>query len=224
MRIGRRYGLSSAQKTEIWRRWKAGESLHEIGRAFGKDHGSIHFLLSQHGGVVPAVRRRSERTLTLAEREEISRGLASGSSIREIARSLQRAASTVSREVARHGGRHILEANPAHQRDTRACDTRGGRAPLRTKQKVAAEHQGCLGARRPIIRSPRVHSFVLAPLSRLQVESFAANDQERPWLTLEQYEWGIFAVMGVWHRQAKLLVCCVWRIEHQVRMFADELS
>ena len=90
MRVGRRYGLSSAQKTEIWRRWKAGESLHEIGRAFGKDHGSIHFLLSQHGGIVPAVRRRSKRTLTLAEREEISRGLASGSSIREIARSLQR--------------------------------------------------------------------------------------------------------------------------------------
>ena len=105
MRLGRRYGLSAAQKTEIWRRWKAGESLHEIGRALGKDHGSIHFLLSQHGGIVPAVRRRSERTLTLTEREEISRGIASGSSIREIARNLQRAASTVSREVARHGGR-----------------------------------------------------------------------------------------------------------------------
>ena len=116
MRVGRRYGLSSAQKSEIWRRWKAGESLHEIGRAFGKDHGSIHFLLSQHGGIVPAVRRRSERTLTLAEREEISRGLASGSSIREIARSLQRAASTVSREVARHGGRPRYRASKAdHQ-------------------------------------------------------------------------------------------------------------
>jgi hypothetical protein len=73
MRSGRRYGISSAQKTEIWRRWKAGESLHEIGRGFGKDHGSIHFLLSQHGGIAPAVRRRSERTLTLAEREELSR-------------------------------------------------------------------------------------------------------------------------------------------------------
>ena len=105
MRLGRRYGLSAMQKTEVWRRWKAGESLHEIGRALGKDHGSIHFLLSRHGGIVPAVRRRSERTLTLAEREEISRGIASGSSIREIARNLQRAASTVSREVARHGGR-----------------------------------------------------------------------------------------------------------------------
>jgi hypothetical protein len=64
MRQGRRYGLSAEQKADIWRRWKAGESLHEIGRAFGKDHGSIHFLLSQHGGIVPAVRRRSPRTLT----------------------------------------------------------------------------------------------------------------------------------------------------------------
>ena len=127
---GRRYGLSSAQKTEIWRRWKAGESLHEIGRAFGKDHGSIHFLLSQHGGIVPAVRRRSERTLTLAEREEISRGLASGSSIREIARSLQRAASTVSREVARHGGRPRYRASKA--------DHQAWKSALRTKPCLLA--------------------------------------------------------------------------------------
>jgi hypothetical protein len=56
----------------MWRRWKAGESLHEIGRAFGRDHGSIQFLLSQHDGIVPDVRRRSQRTLTLAEREDIS--------------------------------------------------------------------------------------------------------------------------------------------------------
>jgi IS30 family transposase len=98
MRQGRRYGLSAAQRAEIWRRWKAGESLHEIGRALDKNHGSIHFLLSQHGGIAPAVRRRSAKTLTLAEREEISRGIASGLSIREIARSLLRAASTVSRE------------------------------------------------------------------------------------------------------------------------------
>jgi Helix-turn-helix domain len=109
MRQGRRYGLSAEQRAEIWRRWKAGESLHEIGRGFGKDHGSIQFLLSQHGGIVPTVRRRSPLTLTLAEREEISRGLASGASIREIARGLDQAASTVSREVARHGGVHSPE-------------------------------------------------------------------------------------------------------------------
>ncbi len=70
MRQGRRYGLSAEQRNEVWRRWKAGESFHEIGRAFGKDHGSIQFLLSQRGGIVPEVRRRSQRTLTLAEPEE----------------------------------------------------------------------------------------------------------------------------------------------------------
>ena len=116
MRQGRRFGLSAEQKADIWRRWKLGESLHEIGRAFDKDHGSIQFLLVKHGGIAPAVRRRSERTLTLAEREDISRGIASGLSIREIARGLERAASTVSREVARHGGRPVYRASEADQR------------------------------------------------------------------------------------------------------------
>src|SRR6266853_265064 len=96
-------------------RCKAGQSLHEIGRAFGKDHVSIQFMLSQHGGIVPAARRRSPLTLTLAEREDISRGIASGSSIREIAKGLQRAASTVSREVAMAGGRPQYRASEADQ-------------------------------------------------------------------------------------------------------------
>ena len=116
MRPGRQHGLSAEQKTDLWRRWKAGESLHEIGRAFDKDHGSIQFLLSKHGGIASAVRRRSQRTLTLAEREDISRGVASGLSIREIARGLERPASTVSREVARHGGRLMYRASEADQR------------------------------------------------------------------------------------------------------------
>src|SRR5260370_39472608 len=89
----RRVKLSANQRTDLWRRWKAGQSLHEIGRAFGKNHVSIQFILAQHGGIVPAARRRSLLTLTLAEREDISRGIASGSSIREIAKGLQRAAS-----------------------------------------------------------------------------------------------------------------------------------
>ena len=67
-------------------RWKAGQSLHQIGRAFGKSHVSIHFLLSQHGGIVPAARRRLLLTLKQAEREDISQGIACGSSIRDIAR------------------------------------------------------------------------------------------------------------------------------------------
>ncbi|MGB9310282.1 MAG: IS30 family transposase [Candidatus Acidiferrales bacterium] len=116
MAQGSRDRLSAEQRIDMWRRWKAGGSLHEIGRAFGKGHGSIRFLLTQRGGMVPATRRRSLRTLTLAEREDISRGIASGSSIREIAKGLQRAASSVSREVARHGGRQLYRANEAdHQ-------------------------------------------------------------------------------------------------------------
>src|SRR6266700_4296409 len=113
MTQGRRDRLSAEQRTDMWRRWKAGESLHEIGRAFGKGHGSIRFLLTQCGGIVPAARRRSPRTLTLAEREDISRGIASGSSIREIASGLQRPVSTVSRELSRHGGRPLYRASEA---------------------------------------------------------------------------------------------------------------
>jgi IS30 family transposase len=113
MAQGKRNWLSADQRADMWRRWKAGESLHEIGRGFGKGHGSIRFLLTQRGGIVPAARRRSPRTLTLAEREDISRGIASGSSIREIAKGLQRAVSTVSREVARHGGRPLYRASEA---------------------------------------------------------------------------------------------------------------
>jgi len=116
MAQGKRDRLSTEQRIDMWRRWKSGESLHEIGRAFGKGHGSIRFLLRQRGGIVPDARRRSLRTLTLAEREDISRGIASGLSIREIANGLQRAVSTVSREVARHGGRPLYRANEAdHQ-------------------------------------------------------------------------------------------------------------
>ena len=88
MTQGKRFGLSAAQKRGVWRRWKAGQSLHKIRRAFGKEHSSIRCLVSRHGGFVPAVRRRSLLALTLSEREEISRGLACGSSIREIAKRL----------------------------------------------------------------------------------------------------------------------------------------
>src|SRR5580658_3085955 len=101
MAQGKRSRLSTEQRIDMWRGWKSGESLHDIGRAFGKGHGSIRFLLTQRGGIVPAAGRRSPRTLTLAEREDISGGIASGWSIREIASGSQRPVSTVSREVAR---------------------------------------------------------------------------------------------------------------------------
>jgi len=109
----RRWKLSSAQRADLWNRWKAGQSLHAIGRALGKEHNVIYCLLARHGGIAPPARRRSPRVLTLAEREDISRGIASGQSLRAIAKCLQRAVSTVSREVARHGGRVQYRASEA---------------------------------------------------------------------------------------------------------------
>jgi IS30 family transposase len=111
----RRWKLSAAQRADMWNRWKAGQSLNAIGRALGKDKQVIHFLLARRGGIAPPVRRRSRRALTLAEREDISRGIASGCSMRVIAKGLKRAVSTVSREVARHGGRPLYRANEADQ-------------------------------------------------------------------------------------------------------------
>ena len=128
----RRVRLSAIQRTDMWSRWKAGQSLHEIGRVFGKDHVSIQFMLAQHGGIAPASRRRSPLTLTLGERENISRGIACGSSIREIAKGLQRAVSTVSREVARHGGRPQYRANEA--------DHQAWESALRPKRCLLAIH------------------------------------------------------------------------------------
>jgi IS30 family transposase len=110
-----RLGLSAIDKREIWSRWKAGETLHEIGRAYGKCHNAIRAVLLPSGGIPPLARRRSRLALTFAERENISRGMASGSSIREIASGLHRAASTVSREIARHGGRPAYRAYDADQ-------------------------------------------------------------------------------------------------------------
>src|SRR5262245_21465036 len=107
--------LSATQHAELWSRWKKGQSLHAIGHALGKDHVVIHFLLARHGGIAPPVRRRSARALTLAEREDISRGVASGCSMRAIAQRLRRAPSTVSREIARHGGRAQYRANASDQ-------------------------------------------------------------------------------------------------------------
>ena len=75
MRSGKRFGLSAAEKSDIWNRWKTGQSLHEIGRAFDKPHTSIRHLLLPRGGIPPRGRRRSRLSLTLSEREDISRGI-----------------------------------------------------------------------------------------------------------------------------------------------------
>ena len=109
----RRSRFSPTQITDVWRRWKAGQSLHDIGRAYGKPHPSIRCVLLPGGGIAPAARRRSRLALTLGEREDISRGIASGLSIRAMAGRLGRAASTVSREITRHGGRAAYRAHDA---------------------------------------------------------------------------------------------------------------
>src|SRR5215469_10808001 len=74
--------LSAIQRADIWMRWKAGQTLHEIGRAYGKPHPTIRGVLLPRGGIPPIARRRSQLALTLAEREDISRGIASGWSLR----------------------------------------------------------------------------------------------------------------------------------------------
>src|ERR1700745_2862979 len=74
--------FTAAEKTQLWDRWKRGESLKAIGRAFGKPSSSIYFLVAPHGGIRPAQRRRSRLALTLAEREVICRGIAAHRSAR----------------------------------------------------------------------------------------------------------------------------------------------
>ncbi len=117
-----RPALTAEQKRDMWSRWKAGQSLSEIGRALGRERSAIHRMVATTGGYVPVDQRRSPRVLSSAEREEISRGLAEGVSLRMIARRAGRAASTISREVARHGGRHRYRATQADERAwRRAC-------------------------------------------------------------------------------------------------------
>jgi IS30 family transposase len=124
----RRYAWDSSERRELWRRWKQGEGLVEIAQALSRPVSSVQNLVTRSGGIAPAVRRRSARVLQLQEREEISRGLAGGMTIRGIARQLGRAPSTVSREVGRHDG---FEGYRACDADRRAWDR--ARRPKRCK-------------------------------------------------------------------------------------------
>ena len=113
-RLPRRH-YSEADKALMWERWQKGESLHTIGRLFERSHTSVRRILAETGGIRPAPRRRSRLALSLAEREEISRGIVAGHSIRCIAMALGRSPSTVSRELQRNGGRQQYRANRAEQ-------------------------------------------------------------------------------------------------------------
>ncbi len=115
MKYRTRIYYTEAQKTLMWDRWQEGESLSSIARLFDRHHSSVEGILKQTGGIRPRPRRRSRLALRLSEREEISRGVVAGCSIRSIALTLRRAPSTVSREIRRNGGRLRYRAHRADQ-------------------------------------------------------------------------------------------------------------
>jgi IS30 family transposase len=107
--------FTESQKALMWERWKAGDSLQVIAQMFDRNHSSVQRILAETGGIRPASRSRSRLALTSMEREEISRHVVAGQSIRCIARHLGRAPSTISREIKRNGGQEKYRANLADQ-------------------------------------------------------------------------------------------------------------
>lgn len=134
--MGRHRDFTSAELGFLWKAWKRGDSLVEIGKALDRWPAVIQQVLRRNGGFEPRARSRSARALCLTEREEISRLLATGATLREIARRLGRAPSTISREVERNGGQ---QAYRAAQAERRAWDR-------------ARRPQACVLARRPRLR------------------------------------------------------------------------
>ena len=106
---------TESDKALMWDRWQKGDSLHAIAHLFDRGHSSVQRILGEAGGIRPPQRRRSRLALMLSEREEISRGVVAGHSIRSIAMSLGRSPSTVSREINRNGGRRRYRASKADQ-------------------------------------------------------------------------------------------------------------
>jgi len=119
MKQRRRIYYSSAQRSEIWDRWQAGEPMSSIGGRFDRESSSVFSVISPTGGTRPPARRWAREALSLFEREEISRGLSTQCSLRSIARQLGRSASTISREVSRNGG---LDRYRAARSDQAAWD------------------------------------------------------------------------------------------------------
>ena len=129
-----RVWFTPKQKAELWARWKGGQCVADIARGLERRNKSgVHRIVASNGGIAPRPRRRAARALSLEEREEISRGIAAGHSIRRIARALGRAPSTVSREVKRHGGRAAYRASDA--------DTTAWERTRRPKRSRLASHR-----------------------------------------------------------------------------------
>lgn len=115
MKYRTRMYYSASQGAEIWDRWQRGESMSSIGRVFDRQSSSVFSVISPTGGIRPPDRKRGRLTLSLAEREEISRGLITNQSLRSIARQLGRSPSTISREVRRNGGQAAYRATTSDQ-------------------------------------------------------------------------------------------------------------
>jgi len=113
MKYRTRIYYTAEQRAEMWDRWQRGESINSIGRAFDRGHSSISGQFVRAGGIRPPPRRRSRLALTLSEREEISRGIVGGLSLRAIASQLERSPSTISREISRNGGLKHYRASQA---------------------------------------------------------------------------------------------------------------
>ena len=108
--------MNQAELRELWGRRQRGETLRAIGAVLGRDFATINWVVRSRGGIAPPVRRRAAQTLSRAEREEISRGLAAGRACAAIAAGLGRWTSAVSREVRRNGGRERYRAETADRR------------------------------------------------------------------------------------------------------------
>jgi len=122
MNSGRRQGLSSSERSELWQRWRHGQSLSEIARALERGPTTVRKVVASTGGFTRPPRLRSPRVLSLVEREEISRGISAGSTATQIAGQLDRAPSTVCREISRNGGRGSYRAAVADSEAwQRAC-------------------------------------------------------------------------------------------------------
>lgn len=126
--------ISAEHRNSLWDQWRNGDSIAKIARSLGRYPATIRWALERHGGIRPRERQRSERALSLAEREGISRGLAQGHSLRQIARELDRSASTISREVNRHGGAEGYRAQ--------AADQQAWKNALRPKRCLLASRPG----------------------------------------------------------------------------------
>jgi IS30 family transposase len=146
----RSWGLSVQEQEELWRRWRHGESLRLIARRLGKRGPSVRAFVLQTGGVQRHPPRRAQRCLSMAEREEISRGVAAGEPCRQIAARLGRSPSTVSRELTRNGGRRRYRAQAAD-----AAAFRRASRPKAAKLVVAPRLRAVVEAKLALRWSPQ---------------------------------------------------------------------